>query len=90
MFGVFVFLFVVIQVILQIIPMFVTQRTLYEARERQSRTYAWQAFVLSNIMVEIVWNSVRQHLLYFATTTNNTNPPQLVSILCFLVWFLPP
>jgi ATP-binding cassette subfamily G (WHITE) protein 2 (PDR) len=58
MFGVFIFLFVVIQLIFQIIPMFVVQRTLYEARERQSKTYAWQAFVLSNIAIEMFWNSV--------------------------------
>jgi ATP-binding cassette subfamily G (WHITE) protein 2 (PDR) len=58
MFGVFIFLFVVIQLLFQIIPMFVTQRTLYEARERQSKTYAWQAFVLSNIAIEMFWNSV--------------------------------
>jgi ATP-binding cassette subfamily G (WHITE) protein 2 (PDR) len=59
MFGVFIFLFVVIQLIYQIMPMFVTQRTLYEARERQSKTYAWQTFVLSNIVVEMAWNAVR-------------------------------
>lgn len=58
MFGVFVFLFVVIQLIYQIMPMFVTQRTLYEARERQSKTYAWQTFLLSNIVIEMAWNSV--------------------------------
>lgn len=58
MFGVFVFLFVIIMLIQQIMPMFTTQRTLYEARERQSRTYAWQTFVLSNIFVEMLWNSV--------------------------------
>jgi ATP-binding cassette subfamily G (WHITE) protein 2 (PDR) len=58
MFGVFVFLFVVVQLILQIIPSFVTQRMLYESRERQSKTYAWQAFILSNIAVEFIWNTV--------------------------------
>jgi energy-coupling factor transporter ATP-binding protein EcfA2 len=58
MFGVFVFLFVVIQLIYQIMPLFVTQRTMYEARERQSKTYAWQAFVLSNIAIEMAWNVV--------------------------------
>jgi len=58
MFGVFIFLFVVIQLLYQIMPLFITQRTLYEARERQSKTYAWQAFVLSNIGIEIAWNAV--------------------------------
>jgi ATP-binding cassette subfamily G (WHITE) protein 2 (PDR) len=64
LFGVFVFLFVIVQLVLQIIPSFVTQRTLYESRERQSKTYAWQAFILSNITVELFWNTVsRGHFL---------------------------
>jgi ATP-binding cassette subfamily G (WHITE) protein 2 (PDR) len=58
MFGVFIFLFVIIQLIYQIMPIFVTQRTLFEARERQLKTYAWQAFVFSNIVVEMGWNAV--------------------------------
>ncbi|RAQ99645.1 opaque-specific abc transporter cdr3 [Stemphylium lycopersici] len=57
MFSVFIFLFVVIQLIYQIFPMWISQRTLYEARERQSKTYAWQAFVLSNIAIELAWNA---------------------------------
>jgi ATP-binding cassette subfamily G (WHITE) protein 2 (PDR) len=60
MFGVFIFVFVVIQLLYQILPMFVSQRALYEARERQSKTYAWQAFVLSNIAIEMAWNAVSQ------------------------------
>ncbi|CAA9956881.1 Opaque-specific ABC transporter CDR3 [Pyrenophora teres f. maculata] len=58
LFGVFIFLFVVTQLIFQIMPMWISQRTLYEARERQSKTYAWQAFVLSNILIELAWNAV--------------------------------
>ncbi|KAL4902000.1 hypothetical protein BDW74DRAFT_66603 [Aspergillus multicolor] len=58
MFGVFVFLFVTVQLVMQIIPVFVTQRKLYESRERQSKTYAWQAFMMSNITVEFFWNTV--------------------------------
>ena len=34
-------------------PMFVVQRTLYEARERPSKMYSWLAFVTSAILVEI-------------------------------------
>lgn len=59
MFALFMFLFVIIQMIYQIMPVFVTQRTLYEARERASKTYHWQAFMLSNILIEMFWNSVR-------------------------------
>ncbi|EMD61347.1 hypothetical protein COCSADRAFT_183394 [Bipolaris sorokiniana ND90Pr] len=66
MFGVFIFLFVVIQLIYQILPMWILQRTLYEARERQSKTYAWQAFVLSNIAIEMFWNAIMAIACYFA------------------------
>lgn len=58
MLGVFLFFFVLLQLIFQIIPMFVVQRTLYESRERQSRTYHWIAFVMSEIVVEIIWNTI--------------------------------
>lgn len=34
-------------------PKFVTQRSLYEVRERPSKTYSWVAFVVSNIVVEL-------------------------------------
>ncbi|KAH4609607.1 hypothetical protein HBI38_123760 [Parastagonospora nodorum] len=57
MFSVFIFNFVIIQLLYQIMPLFITQRTLYEARERQSKTYTWQAFVLSNIGIEMAWNA---------------------------------
>jgi len=42
----------------QSMPNFVTQRLLYEARERPSRTYSWKAFMLSMILVKIPWNSL--------------------------------
>ncbi|KAF2257929.1 putative ABC multidrug transporter [Lojkania enalia] len=64
MFGVFMFLFIILQLIFQIIPTFVLQRTLYEARERQSKTYSWQVFLLSNILVEMLWNSIMAVLCF--------------------------
>ncbi|XTI88346.1 ABC transporter-like protein [Cenococcum geophilum] len=48
----------------QIMPHFVTQRALYEVRERQSRTYSWKVFILSNILVEIPWNSLMAVLVF--------------------------
>lgn len=46
------------QLINQIMPVFVTQRTMYEARERPSKAYSWKAFMLANIIVEMTYNSV--------------------------------
>jgi ABC-type multidrug transport system permease subunit len=37
----------------QIQPLFVTQRSLYEVRERPSKAYSWKAFMIANIVVEI-------------------------------------
>lgn len=37
-------------------PNFVVQRSLYEVRERPSKTYSWKVFILSNIVVEIPWS----------------------------------
>lgn len=44
------------QLVQQIMPNFVTQRSLYESRERPSKTYSWKIFILSNVVVEIPWN----------------------------------
>lgn len=48
----------------QIMPQFVRQRSLYEARERPSKTYSWKAFVLSNILVEIPYSFVCSLLIF--------------------------
>jgi hypothetical protein len=49
----------------QIMPHFVTQRALYEARERPSKAYSWQAFIISNIVVELPWNSLMAVITFF-------------------------
>ncbi|KAF1993489.1 putative ABC multidrug transporter [Amniculicola lignicola CBS 123094] len=65
MFGIFVLIFILIFLVTQIMPVFVMQRSLYEARERQSKTYCWQAFMVSNILVEMFWNSIMAILVFF-------------------------
>jgi ABC-type multidrug transport system permease subunit len=59
MFGVLIFLTIFTQVVQQMLPDYVAQRTMYEARERPSKTYSWKAFMFATILVEAVWNSVR-------------------------------
>jgi ABC-type multidrug transport system permease subunit len=56
--GVFIFLTIFGSTMEQMMPTFCDQRTLYEARERPSKSYSWQAFMIANIGVEIAWNSV--------------------------------
>lgn len=46
-------------------PHFVKQRELYEARERPSKTYSWQVFMLSNIVSEIPYGVVMGTLIFF-------------------------
>jgi len=53
------------QLVQQIMPHFVTQRALYEVRERPSKTYSWKAFMISNIVVELPWNSLMAVLIFF-------------------------
>jgi ATP-binding cassette subfamily G (WHITE) protein 2 (PDR) len=48
----------------QILPNFVAQRDLYEARERPAKTYSWQVFLLSNILTELGWNTLMSVLLF--------------------------
>ncbi|KAM0124494.1 hypothetical protein ACHAO1_011013 [Botrytis cinerea] len=63
-FSLFMLLSVFGQLAQQIMPNFVTQRSLYEVRERPSKTYSWKAFVLSNIIVEMPWNVLLAVFMY--------------------------
>ncbi|KAH8789417.1 AtrD, ABC-transporter [Hyaloscypha sp. PMI_1271] len=65
LFSIFMMLVVFTNICQQIMPQFVTQRDLYEARERPSKTYSWKVFILSNIIVEMPWNTLMAVLLYF-------------------------
>jgi ATP-binding cassette subfamily G (WHITE) protein 2 (PDR) len=45
-------------------PLFVTQRSLYEVRERPSKAYDWKVFLIANIVVEIPYQAVLGVLVY--------------------------
>ncbi|KAH8748816.1 Pyoverdine/dityrosine biosynthesis protein-domain-containing protein [Hyaloscypha sp. PMI_1271] len=64
MYAIFMLLVIFTNVCSQIMPHYVTQRTLYEARESPSKTYSWKVFVLSNMLVEIPWNSLSAFLIF--------------------------
>lgn len=55
LFSIFLFATIFTTLVNQIMPKFVTQRSLYEVRERPSRVYSWKVFVLSQMLVEIPW-----------------------------------
>ncbi|CAL3967330.1 unnamed protein product [Diplocarpon coronariae] len=64
LFSIFMLLTIFNSITSQIMPHFVTQRALYEVRERPSKTYSWQAFMVSNILVELPWNALVSVLVY--------------------------
>jgi ATP-binding cassette, subfamily G (WHITE), member 2, PDR len=65
MFAIFMLFTIFGQLVQQIMPHFVTQRALYEVRERPSKTYSWKAFMFANIFVELPWNALMAVIIYF-------------------------
>jgi ABC-type multidrug transport system ATPase subunit len=65
LFSIFLVFTIFPQLVNQIMPHFVTQRTMYEARERPSKTYSWKAFMLANIGVELPWNTLMAVVVFF-------------------------
>ncbi|KAK7055288.1 ABC-2 type transporter-domain-containing protein [Favolaschia claudopus] len=55
LFSIFLLLLLFGNLTQQIMPLFVEQRALYEARERPSKAYSWMAFLLAQIVVELPW-----------------------------------
>ncbi|KAH7369377.1 ABC-2 type transporter-domain-containing protein [Plectosphaerella cucumerina] len=64
MFAIFNVLTIFGQLVQQQMPHFVTQRSLYEVRERPSKTYSWKIFMLSQIVTEIPWNSLMSVFMF--------------------------
>lgn len=50
----------------QYIPLFVTQRDLYEARERPSKTFSWLAFIAAQITAEIPYQVLAATVSFFS------------------------
>ncbi|KAF2814106.1 uncharacterized protein BDZ99DRAFT_410425 [Mytilinidion resinicola] len=57
-FSVFMMTTIFTTLVQQIMPLFVTQRDLYEVRERPSKSYSWKAFLIANIFVEIPYQII--------------------------------
>jgi ATP-binding cassette subfamily G (WHITE) protein 2 (PDR) len=64
LFGVFMVLTIFQALVQQIQPLFVTQRALYEVRERPSKTYSWKAFMISAILVELPYQTITAVLIF--------------------------
>ncbi|KAI5241291.1 putative ABC multidrug transporter [Aureobasidium subglaciale] len=76
----------------QIMPLFVSQRSLYEVRERPSKAYSWKAFILANIVVEIPYNIVLAVLVfgsyYYAVQGIQTSLQQGMVLLFLIEFFI--
>ncbi|CAI7675725.1 unnamed protein product [Penicillium discolor] len=95
MFSVFMLMTIFGNLVQQIMPNFVTQRSLYEVRERPSKTYSWQAFMISNILVELPWNTLMSVFIYLCWyypigLYRNAEPSDAVSergaLMFLLIW----
>ena len=64
MFAIFNILTVFGQLVQQTMPHFVIQRSLYEVRERPSKVYGWKVFMLSQVIVELPWNTLMGTLMF--------------------------
>ncbi|CAN9399732.1 unnamed protein product [Alternaria alternata] len=85
MFGIFMLMTIFGQLVQQIMPHFVTQRALYEVRERPSKAYSWKAFMISNIVVELPWNSLMAVLIFFCCSAETGgNLANLMFSLCLI------
>ncbi|KAL1956581.1 hypothetical protein VTO42DRAFT_7052 [Malbranchea cinnamomea] len=58
LFSIFMLTTIFSTLVQQIMPRFVTQRSLFEVRERPSRAYTWKAFLLANIIVELPYQAL--------------------------------
>ncbi|GAA5859124.1 hypothetical protein JCM8547_004012 [Rhodosporidiobolus lusitaniae] len=65
MFAIFLLFTIFGQLVEQILPSFVKQREQYEVRERPARTFSWFVFMLSQIIVELPWNTLMSVIVHF-------------------------
>lgn len=66
MFSLFMLLTIFGNLVNQIMPLFVGQRSLYEVRERPSKAYSWKAFLGAQILIELPWQTLMSSFTYAA------------------------
>lgn len=93
MFGIFMLLTLFGQLIQQIMPHFVTQRALFEVRERPSKAYSWKAFMIANIVVELPWNTLMSVLMFLCWyypigLYHNAEPTDAVNLRGTQMWLM--
>ncbi|KAJ5178709.1 hypothetical protein N7492_001919 [Penicillium capsulatum] len=91
LFSVFLLCTIFNTLVNQIMPKFVAQRSLYEVRERPSRTYSWKVFILSQILVEAPWQVCMGLCswasFYWSVFGPNQSSDRRVLVMLFIVQF---
>ncbi|KAJ9368982.1 hypothetical protein DTO282E5_6314 [Paecilomyces variotii] len=91
LFSIFLLCTIFSTLVNQIMPKFVSQRALYEVRERPSRVYSWKVFILSQIMAELPWQILvgicSWAAFYFPVFGANQSSQRQGLILLFVVQF---
>ncbi|CAK7237902.1 hypothetical protein SEUCBS140593_010191 [Sporothrix eucalyptigena] len=91
LFSIFLLCTIFSTLVNQIMPKFVVQRSLYEVREKPSRVYSWQAFILSQVVVEIPWQILlgicAYASFYYSVFGANTPSESQGLVLIFIVQF---
>ncbi|KAH7114874.1 ABC-2 type transporter [Dactylonectria macrodidyma] len=64
LFAVFMVITMFSTLVQQIQPYFISQRALYEVRERPSKAYSWKAFLIASVCVEIPYQLVTGIIMY--------------------------
>ena len=93
MLSVFIFVTNFSPLLEQMVPVFVRQRTLYEARERPSKTFGWFPWLMAQITAEIPWGifvGTVGFLVWFYPVGfyNNMKATHTVSERSALVWLI--
>jgi ATP-binding cassette, subfamily G (WHITE), member 2, PDR len=50
----------------QIIPRLADGRSLFEAREKRSKSYSWTVFLAANVIVELCWQTAASVLIFIS------------------------
>ncbi|KAI0889730.1 ABC-2 type transporter-domain-containing protein [Annulohypoxylon maeteangense] len=90
MFGVFMIATLFSPFVQQIQPLFTTQRSLYEVRERPSKVYSWQSFLIANTIVELPYQVIAGIIVFasvYYPITGIQSPDRQGLVLLFIIQF---
>ncbi|WWC87080.1 uncharacterized protein L201_001966 [Kwoniella dendrophila CBS 6074] len=93
LFSVFMLFTIFGQLVQQMMPHFVVQRSLYEVRERPSKTYSWKVFIASSIVSEFPWSFLMGIVVFFCWYYpigyyRNAIPTDEVTLRGVMMWLL--